>query len=118
MKWKLTVIFFLLMAVTPLFVHGATEAELQRQIDEVRKDRETLLEEQRKLQAELDVLNKQSQTLGTAVKSLDATKKKLEADIKVTRSRINSATLNIKSLENTITEKEILYLKWQNLYET
>ena len=60
----------------------------------------------RKLQAELEVVNKESQSLGSAVKSLDATRKKLATDINITQSKITSSNLTIRSLENTMSEKE------------
>lgn len=92
--------------LAPQMVSSANPAELERQIEQVRRERETLIEEQRKLQAELEAINREAQTLGTAVKSLDAAKKKLEADINVTQSRIKSTDLVISSLENNIGDKE------------
>ncbi len=79
---------------------------ISSQIEIIRREREALVEEQRRLQAELDVVNREAQTLGTAVKSLDTTKKKLATDIRVTQSKINSTNLSIKSLETTVADKE------------
>ncbi len=87
-------------------VIAVTPTELEQQIEQVKNEREDLIAEQKKLQRELDLVNKESQTLGSAVKSLDTTKKKLAADIRVTQSKINSTSLTIKSLENTMSEKE------------
>lgn len=92
------------MAPHPVFAQDP--AELERQINEVRREREALVEEQRRLQAELEAVNREAQTIGAAVKSLDTTRKKLAADIAVTNSRINSANLTIKSLETTSAQKE------------
>ena len=85
---------------------AATSAELQQKIADTQRQRDALLEEQKRLQAELDVLGKQGATLQGAVKSLDATRLKLVNDIKITQSKINSANLNIQSLENSIANKE------------
>src|SRR3989344_4208883 len=103
---KTVYISFLVVFLVPTILLGASPSELERQIEQVRLERETLVEEQKKLQAELEAVNKESQTLGAAVKSLDATKKKLNADISVTQSKITSTNLTIRSLENTMSEKE------------
>ncbi|MFZ2484874.1 MAG: peptidoglycan DD-metalloendopeptidase family protein [Minisyncoccia bacterium] len=103
---KAILISSLLFLTSPLITLAATPSELEQQIDQVRRDREVLLEEQKKLQAELEATNKESQSLGSAVKSLDTTKKKLTKDISITQSRITSTDLTIKSLEGTMSEKE------------
>jgi murein DD-endopeptidase MepM/ murein hydrolase activator NlpD len=90
----------------PTFALAVNPSELEQQIERVRREREVLLEEQRKLQQELEEVNKEARTLGSAVKSLDATRQKLAKDISVTESRVTSASLNIQSLESTMTKKE------------
>lgn len=99
-------IFIIFLLAIPFVSKAANPSELEKQIDQVRREREVLIEEQRKLQAELDAINKESQTLGSAVKSLDATKKKLAKDISITQSKITSADLTIRSLEYSMSEKE------------
>lgn len=84
---------------------AVASAEVSGQIESIRREREALVAEQRRLQAELDDLNRQSQNLGTAVKSLDATKRKLAADIKITQSRIRSTDVSIRVLEKNIADK-------------
>lgn len=99
--------FFVLMVfLLPQYTFAQNTAEIQDQIEQVRREREALLEEQKRLQADLEKVNREAQTIGTAVKSLDATRRKINADINVTKSRITTADLNIRSLENTVTEKE------------
>jgi murein DD-endopeptidase MepM/ murein hydrolase activator NlpD len=98
--------FLALLLLVPLFAHAASSAALSSQIDEVRRARDELVAEQARLQAELDKITAEGRTLGTAVKSLDATRAKLASDIKVTQSKISSADLNIKLLQNGVTEKE------------
>lgn len=108
-KFFYILICFLVFSVflnSPEKISAATSTELQQKIADTQKQRDALLEEQKKLQAELDVLGKQGSTLQGAVKSLDATRLKLTNDIKITQSKINSANLNIQSLENSIANKE------------
>src|SRR3989344_4998893 len=95
-----------LFLIIPIVLFAASPSELQQQIEQNKKELEVLIEEQKKLQAELEVVSKEGQTLGVAVKSLDATKKKLAKDISITNSKITSTNLTIRSLENTMTKKE------------
>lgn len=105
-----SVIFILVLTIYCLlptvYSYAANRSELEQQIEQVRREREVLLEEQQKLQRELEVVNKETQTIGSAVKSLEATKSKLAADISITQSRITSTNLTIRSLENSVSEKE------------
>jgi murein DD-endopeptidase MepM/ murein hydrolase activator NlpD len=100
------VIGLISLLFTPIISRAASTAALSQQINEVKEQRDALLLEQQKLQAELDKVSREGQTLGTAVKSLDVSRAKLVSDIKVTQSKINSAELNIKVLENSVSEKE------------
>jgi murein DD-endopeptidase MepM/ murein hydrolase activator NlpD len=95
-----------LALVTPLASHAVITDELQQKIEETRQQRDALLEEQRKLQAQLEVLNKENKTLTGTVQGLDATRRKLLNDIKLTQTKISSANLNIRALEGEMTEKE------------
>ncbi len=79
---------------------------IREEIEKVERERAALLEEQKRLKAELEAVNREAQTIGAAVKSLDATRKKIAADIAVTQSRIDSSNLTIRSLESTMTDKE------------
>ena len=101
-------IFLILISciINPKSILAVNPNELSQKIEQVRKERESLLEEQKRLQQELETINKEALTLGTAVKSLDATRKKLATDINVTQSKINSTSLTISSLDGTIKEKE------------
>jgi len=105
---KLFLILLLLSSVLvlPKPSFGADTTVLQKQIEQVNKERQALIAEQEKLERELEAVNKEAKTLGGAVNSLDATRKKIQADINLTQSKINSANLNIQSLENSMTKKE------------
>jgi len=106
MKLKFLFSLLFILALSPMIVDAVSTDALSAQIENVRREREALVEEQRKLQAELDKVTQEGQNLGTAVKSLDATKRKLASDIKVTQSRISSTDLNIKILENNVSAAE------------
>lgn len=108
-KFFYILICFLVFSIflnSPERILAFTSAELQQKIIDAEKVLVELDNEKKKLQAELDVLGKQGSTLQGAVKSLDATRLKLTNDIKITQSKINSANLNIQSLENSIANKE------------
>ncbi len=104
-KFPVCILLTSLVLLTPLFALANTDA-LSQEIERVRSEREALVEEQRRLQSELDKVTREGQTLGTAVKSLDASKKKLASDIKVTQSKITSTDLNIRVLENNMNVAE------------
>ena len=106
MRWNTLAKLLIITILLPGFLYAANPTELEQEIERVRRDREVLLLEQKKLQAELEVINKESQNLGTAVKSLDTTKKKLAKDISITQSKITSTNLTIKSLDGTMSKKE------------
>src|SRR5581483_9460684 len=99
----LIIIFAMAAGFLPERFSAATPNEiLAQQIESVRKERDALIEEQKRLERELEKASQESSNLGSAVKSLDATKKKLAADIKVTQSKIASTDLNIRMLENNV----------------
>jgi murein DD-endopeptidase MepM/ murein hydrolase activator NlpD len=102
-----SLIFLISFTIAPPIGGAATDPQaVSAQIETVRREREVLVAEQQRLQKELEAVNRESQSLGTAVKSLDATRRKLAADIRLTQSKIDSTDLNIKALENTMADKE------------
>lgn len=106
MKKLLIYLILSILVSSSTALASSHQNELENQIEQVRRERESLVLEQKRLEAELEIVNKESQTLGSAVKSLDTTRKKLVADINVTQSKITSTNLVIKSLENKMGEKE------------
>ena len=111
MKWRLASLLILLLLTTYFLLptsitSAATPTELEQQINQNKENLKQLEREREILSAELEAVNREAQSLGTAVKSLDTTRKKLAADINVTQSKITSTDLTIKSLENTMGEKE------------
>lgn len=103
---SLIVLTFSAFSIAPERSAAQNTNGIRQQIEQVQREREALLEEQRRLQAELEAVNREAQTIGNAVKSLDATRRKLAADINVTQSRISSTNLTIQSLEANMTDKE------------
>lgn len=106
LKRNLILFIVFLVFLIPSLGEAVDAGALSAQIESVRRERESLIEEQKKLQAELEAVTRESQTLGTAVKSLDSTKKKIEGDIKVTQSKIRSTDLNIQMLESNMSTAE------------
>ncbi|PJA36975.1 MAG: hypothetical protein CO183_00600 [Candidatus Zambryskibacteria bacterium CG_4_9_14_3_um_filter_42_9] len=106
MRWKITTVLLVSLLITPFIIGAADPTELEKEIEQVQREREILIEEQKKLQVELEAVNKETRSLGSAVKSLDATKLKLAKDISITQSKITLTDLTIRSLESTVSEKE------------
>lgn len=106
MRWSTLAKLLTIVLLIPPVTYAASPTELEQKIESTRREREILIEEQKKLQAELETINKEGKNLGAAVKSLDINRKKLSKDIGITQSKITSTTLTIKSLENTMGVKE------------
>lgn len=101
------IVFLLVTSVAvPQNTSAQTNAEIQKQIEKTRRERDALLEQQKKIEAELQAINAQGQTLQGTVKSLDATRAKLANDLKVTQSNISTSNLTISKLENDIGRNE------------
>lgn len=110
MKFRFILAVLMLMsfgvpALAPHAGAAATPAELAKKIEATRRERDELVREQRRLEAELEAVSRQGQSLASTVKSLDAARKKLASDIRLTQSRIASTNLNIELLENSLDDK-------------
>lgn len=81
-------------------------SELESQIKSRNADVQALQLELQKLQSELKVINDKSNTLGTAVSSLDTTRKKLLTEIKIAEDKIKTTNNSISILEVEIGDKE------------
>ncbi len=103
-------VLFLICLLTFTFapkVNFAQSAnDLQQMIVDTQKQRDALLEQQKKLQAELEAIGQHKDTLQTNIKALDTTKTKLTNDIKITQSKITTANLSIQSLQNSVNDKQ------------
>ena len=80
--------------------------EIRDKIDQKDADIEKLEREIAAYQAELNTLGQQKDSLAGAIKELDITKKKLNADISVTQNKIDKTNLTIQNLGKDIGSKE------------
>lgn len=103
-------LFFLLCASgltfgAPLLAHANTESEIQAQIDANNKQVDALRAEIATFQRQLDAVGAKKSTLQSTVNGLTLSQKQLASQIKVTQSKISSATLRIKQLSLSINDK-------------
>ena len=100
-KFK-TLCFVLFFVVAYLsftgFVSAATIDELNKNIEDRKSQIKKVQEEIEKYQKEIENTGKETVTLKTKIKNLEATGKKLAADIKLTQNQIQSVKLNIEKL--------------------
>lgn len=106
MKRHIFTILFFSTLLIPNFSFAQTNSSILQKIEDVKKEREKLLEQEEKLQTALNELSKEGQTLQTNVKTLDTTRSKLANDLKITQTNINSSNLTIQKLENDIGQNE------------
>jgi murein DD-endopeptidase MepM/ murein hydrolase activator NlpD len=99
-------LFFLLVFVPVFFSFGQTAEEVKNNIDAKNAEIERLEKEIASYQAQLEDLGKQKTSLDGSIKSLDLTRKKLNADINVTQNKIDKTNLTIKNLSKDIGSKE------------
>lgn len=99
--------FFIVLAFSPWNVSlGATNADIQAQIDAITKQQQVLLEQQKQLEGQLNATAAQKQTLQNAINTLNLSKKKLQNDLKITTSNINSTTLKLEKITSNISDNE------------
>ncbi|MDE2233648.1 MAG: peptidoglycan DD-metalloendopeptidase family protein [Patescibacteria group bacterium] len=88
------------------FAYAQTTNDLQSKINQRNTDIQALEKEIAGYQRQIDDLSGQADTLAAAVKSLDLTQKKLQADISVTENKIAAKTYEIEQLSSQISDKE------------
>ncbi len=103
---KLLLILIVTFSFFPTISSAQTNSDIQQKIEETKRERDKLLEEQKKLQTALNEVSKEGQTLQTNVKTLDTTRSKLANDLKLTQANINTSNLTIKKLEGDIGTNE------------
>jgi murein DD-endopeptidase MepM/ murein hydrolase activator NlpD len=97
-------IFFLLLPL--VFSNAQTAQDIKDKINQKDIDIASLEKEIAVYQSQLDIINKQKNSLGNTLKELDLTKKKLQTDIAVTGNKIEKTNLTIQSLSSDINSKE------------
>lgn len=99
---KFLLAIVIIFSILPSTISAQTNSEILQKIEETKRERDKLLEEQKKLQTALNEISKEGQTLQTNVKTLDTTRSKLANDLKLTQTNINTSNLTIKKLEGDI----------------
>ncbi len=115
-KTRIFMYLFLVLAFTGLFsqnTKGATKEELESKIADQSRNISLLKSEIAQFQREMETLSKSKDTLANALRVLTLESKKIDANIKVTESKISSANLKIESLGGSIskTNDRISFLK-------
>ena len=104
-KYLASLLIFSFFCLPAFFASAQTAEELRQKIAEQNAEIQKLEDEIKSFQAQLDTLGKDKSSLSTAIKSLDVTRKKLEAQIKVTQGKIATRNLEIQDLAGDIVEK-------------
>jgi murein DD-endopeptidase MepM/ murein hydrolase activator NlpD len=104
---KTTIIIFLFcLAFWPAkWAFSASIDELKTKIEDRSNEIKDLEKEIAELDKNVQKTVGEKQTLNTELKQIDAVKKKLETDIKVTSKKINLSELNITRLQSDIADK-------------
>jgi len=107
-KKQFSILFLgILLIIVPIFFSYAQSVEeLKKQIDSHNSIIADLENKNKEIQRQLDDLSKQKNSLNTALKQLDLTKKKLMSDISITENKIQKKDLEIKELSFQIGTKE------------
>jgi peptidoglycan hydrolase CwlO-like protein len=118
---KLLIVLISVLCVSalahPWQSHAQTSSDIESKIADTQKQRDALLEQQKKLQTALNEINKEGQTLQGTVKTLDVTKQKLANDLKITQTSISKANLTIQKLESDIKANETIIEDSQSAIE-
>ena len=89
-----------------LFSSAQTASELNNKIEQKTSEIKKLEQEISSYQVELTALGKERDSLATALKELDITRKKLNADISVTEKKIDQTNFKIEGLSKDIGVKQ------------
>lgn len=84
-----------------------TISDLKDKIDQRSAEIKNLEKEIEEYQNQIEAVGKEANTLNNSIKSIDITRKKLAADIKLTESKVKATDLNIEKLALSIGGKKI-----------
>lgn len=102
---KITIFFIAFSFILTTTVYAETVEEIKDKIND-RNDAISKLESEiRQYQSDIDALGKEKDSLSNTIKSLDISKKKLQADTKITENKIAAKNLEIKELTLQIGDK-------------
>src|SRR3989344_468476 len=96
------VLFF----ISPFLLNASIIDDLRQKIDGKGTEIAALEAEIAQFEKEISNLGSQASSLANSIKVLDITRKKLEADIRLTEGKISSETLTIQKLEIEINDKQ------------
>ena len=102
---SLILIFTVSIFAPTLSTEAADLAEIKKNIEEKNSQLQTLNNEIKVLDGQIQQVSKEKQSLQTAVKSLDVSSSKISKEIKVTENKISSTSLSIEQLEIEIGKK-------------
>lgn len=106
MNYSIKIIVIILISLTFVnFANAETVDELKSKINDRNDAIQRLEQEIKQYQTDIDALGQEASSLKNTLKSLDISKKKLEADIKITQNKIASKNLEIKELQLQIGDK-------------
>jgi len=100
--------FSLVGALVPAGVRAQTEEQIKSQIDEHAQRIKELEKEIAEAERQRTILNGQSQTLQTAIKSIDITRRQTTSQINLTENKISSTNLKLEELSYNIEDTEQL----------
>jgi len=89
-----------------LFVYAQTAEELRGKISAKSIEIQKLEQEIKKYQNDLTVLAAKKKTLATSIAELNALRKKLEAEIRITQTKVDTTDLKIRQLGSQISSRE------------
>src|SRR3989344_6305388 len=106
--YQFTIFIFIgiVALVTDSFVFAQTVDELERKIASQTTLIQKLEQEIRQYQGDLATLATKKKTLKNAIAALEVTRKKLEAEIKITQTKVDTTDLRIRQLGSEISYKE------------
>lgn len=108
LAFSFLVAFSLIGALVPSDVFAQTEQEIKSQIDEHAQRIKDLEKEIAEAERQRTILNGQSQTLQTAIKSIDITRRQTTSQIDLTKNKISSTNLKLEELSYNIEDTEQL----------
>jgi peptidoglycan hydrolase CwlO-like protein len=101
----LPIVFFCVVFIQPSAVAAAATSTVQSQIDAASAEIQTLQAQITQYEDQLTKLGSQKETLQSAIQSLDLQRKKVNASISVTQTKINQTSLKLTDLGGSIDNK-------------
>lgn len=102
LTFSFLITFSLVGALVPAGVLAQTEEQIKSQIDEHAQRIKDLEKEIAEAERQRTILNGQSQTLQTAIKSIDITRRQTTSQIDLTKNKISSTNLKLEELSYNI----------------